>query len=149
MTQKLLILLFFFGSFVMKSQNLVWKTNLNDAIVLSNEQKKPLLIYFTAAGVSQKFEEELFKTPDFAVWSRDNVILLKLDLSNTTISDAEKEQNVKIKNAFGVTELPQICLALASIKKLKTTFNALGKVPYNLGGVRAWIIDANGILRPE
>ncbi|MBP4139121.1 MULTISPECIES: thioredoxin family protein [Flavobacterium] len=149
MTQKLLILLFFFGSFVMKSQNLVWKTNLNDAIAISNEQKKPLLIYFTAAGVSQKFEDDIFKTPDFAVWSRDNVILLKLDLSNTTISDAEREQNVKIRNAFGTEELPQVCLALASIKKMKTTFNALGKVPYNSGGVRAWIIEANAILRPE
>ncbi len=54
MIKKLLILFFFLGSFYMQAQGMVWKTNMNDAIVLGDEQKRPLLIYFTAAGMSAR-----------------------------------------------------------------------------------------------
>ena len=149
MVRKLLILLFVLASFSMKSQNILWKTNFNDAITMSNEEKKPLLIYFTIAGAPVKIESEIFKTPDFAVWSRDNVILVKLDLSDESVSDAIREQNMKIKNAFGVEELPQVCFALASVRKGKTTFNALGKVSYKPGGPKLWIKDCELLLHPE
>lgn len=146
MTQKLLILLFFLGSFFLHSQ--VWKTDMNDAIIASDTQKRPLLIYFTAAGVSQKIQSEIFGTPDFVVWSRDNVILVKLDLSDTNVSETVKDQNVKLKNALGIDELPQACLLMASVRKGKTTFNNLGIVPYKPGGAKGWINDANLILNP-
>lgn len=148
MIKKLLILFFFLGSFYMQAQGMVWKTNMNDAIVLGDEQKRPLLIYFTAAGMSQRYQTEIFNTPDFVVWSRDNVILVKLDLSDETMSDVAKEQNVKLKNALGVQELPQTCLVMASVRKGKTTFNNLGIVPYKQGGAKAWIVDANLVLNP-
>ncbi|MEN2399766.1 thioredoxin family protein [Flavobacterium sp. MC2016-06] len=149
MIRKLLILLFFLAPFLMKSQNIVWKTNFNDAIAISNEERKPLLIYFTIAGAPLKIDTEIFKTPDFAVWSRDNVILVKLDLSDDTVSDAIREQNVKIKEAFGVDEMPQVCFAMASVRKGKTTFNALGKMSYKPGGPQSWITECNILLHPE
>lgn len=148
MTRKLLFLLFFLGSFFLHSQNLLWKTDMNDAIVASDSQKKPLLIYFTASGISQKIQTDIFATPDFAVWSRDNVILVKLDLSDANASDVVKEQNAKLKNALGINELPQVCLLMASVRKGKTTFNNLGLVPYRQNGAKAWISDANLILNP-
>ncbi|MDL2141337.1 MULTISPECIES: hypothetical protein [Flavobacterium] len=148
MNRKLLILLLFLGSFGLHSQNLIWKTDMNDAIMASDSQKRPLLIFFTAAGVSQRIQSEIFVTPDFAVWSRDNVILVKLDMSDTEASDMVKEQNVKLKNALGIQELPQVCLLMASVRKGKTTFNNLGLVPYKQGGAKAWIADANLILNP-
>lgn len=149
MIKKLLILLFFLGSFFMQSQNLVWKTNMADAITVSNEQRKPMLILFTASGVPENLQNEIFKTPDFAVWSRDNVILVKLDLSDNSASDSDKEQNVKLKNAFGVEELPQVCFASASMRKNKTTFSALGKIAYKPGGAKAWIAESNALLHPS
>ncbi len=76
MTKKLLILLFFLGSFFTHAQNVVWRTNMTDAIAISNEQRKPMLILFTASGVPENLQNEIFKTPDFAVWSRDNVVLV-------------------------------------------------------------------------
>ncbi|OXG09488.1 hypothetical protein BC749_101959 [Flavobacterium araucananum] len=148
MTKKLLILLFFLGSLFLHSQNLAWKTDMNDAIVASDAQKRPLLILFTATGLSQRMESEIFATPDFAVWSRDNVILVKLDLSDSEASDVVKDQNVKLKNALGINELPQVCLLMASVRKGKTTFNNMGLVPYRQGGAKAWIADANLILNP-
>jgi thioredoxin-related protein len=149
MTKKLLILLFFFGSFFMHAQNLVWRTNMTDAIAISNEQRKPMLILFTASGVPENLQNEIFKTPDFAVWSRDNVILVKLDLSDSSSSDGDKEQNIKLKNAFGVEDLPEVCFALASMRKNKTTFSALGKIAYKPGGAKAWIAESNAILHPS
>ena len=148
MTKKILILLFFLGSIFMQAQNLVWKTNMTDAIALSNEQKKPMLILFTASGVPENLQNEIFKTPDFAVWSRDNVILVKLDLSDSTADESDREQKLKLKNAFGVEDLPEVCFASASIRKNKTTFSALGKIAYKPGGAKAWIADANLILNP-
>ncbi len=121
---------------------------MNDAIVASDTQKRPLLIFFTATGTPQKIQGDIFATPDFAVWSRDNVILVKLDLSDTSVSDVVKEQNVKLKNALGIDELPQVCLLMASVRKGKTTFNNLGLVPYRQAGAKAWIADANLILNP-
>ncbi|WP_134147970.1 thioredoxin family protein [Flavobacterium sp. 270] len=149
MTKKLLILLLFLGSFFMHAQNLAWRTSMTDAIAISNEQNKPMLILFTASGVSDNLQNEVFKTPDFAVWSRDNVILVKLDLSDSSASDGDREQNLKLKAAFGVEDLPEVCYALASIRKNKTTFSALGKLAYKPGGAKAWIAEANAILHPS
>nr|WP_294782432.1 thioredoxin family protein [uncultured Flavobacterium sp.] len=148
MTKKLLILLFFLGSFMMQAQNLAWRTNMTDAIAISNDQKKPMLILFTASGVPENLQNEIFKTPDFAVWSRDNVVLVKLDLSDMNASDTDREQNVKLKNAFGVEDLPEVCFAMASVRKNKTTFSALGKLAYKPGGAKAWIAESNTILHP-
>ncbi|MFH7016594.1 thioredoxin family protein [Flavobacterium sp. FlaQc-47] len=149
MTKKLLILLFFLGSYFLHSQSLVWRTNMTDAIAISNEQRKPMLILFTASGVPDNLQNEIFKTPDFAVWSRDNVVLVKLDLSDSSADQSDKEQNIKLKNAFGVEDLPEVCFASASVRKNKTTFSALGKIAYKPGGAKAWIAESNLILHPS
>jgi hypothetical protein len=146
MIKKLLIGLFLLGSFFLHSQNLIWRTSMASAIEKSNELRKPMLILFTATGVAPNLQNEILKSPDFAAWSRDNVILVKLDLSDATASDSDKEQIVKLKNAFGVQELPEVCFASAFIRKSKTTFNALGKIAYKPGGVKAWIAESNAIL---
>jgi protein disulfide-isomerase len=149
MIKKLLILLFFLGTFLTHAHTLVGKTTMTDAVATGMEQKKPLLIYFTIDGAPQKIQTEIFNTPDFAVWSRENVILVKLDLSDPKISDAEREQNVKLKSAFGVDELPEVCFTIGSVRKEKTTFNLLGKLPYRPGGAIPWLKQSNLILNPE
>ncbi|OIV42823.1 hypothetical protein [Flavobacterium johnsoniae] len=149
MTRKLLILLFFLVTILASSQNLEWKTNMTDAITASNEQRKPLLILFTATGASEALQNEVFKTPDFEKWSRKNVILVKLDLSDSNIESEVREQNIRLKNAFGVENIPEVCFASGSIRKGKTSFNTLGKLSYNSNGVKAWIADSNLIINPE
>ncbi|WP_431243851.1 thioredoxin family protein [Flavobacterium sp. P21] len=149
MTKKTLTLLFLLGSFFMHAQGLVWKTSMTDAVAASMEQKRPLFIFFTIAGAPTRLQNEIFNTPDFVVWARDNVVLVKLDLSDTTISDAEKEQNVSLKTALGVVELPQACLTIASVRKTKTTFNLLGRLPYKPIAVKSWIAEANIMINPD
>lgn len=149
MTRKLLTLLLFLGSFLLHSQNLVWNTDLSDAFIMSDAQKKPLLIFFTAANAGQKIQNEVFTTPDFAVWSRDNVVLLKLDLSDNTLTDEAKGKNVMMKNALGIEELPQVCLVMITIKKNKPTISKMGVVAYKMGGAKKWISDSNTVLHPS
>lgn len=149
MIKKLLTLAFFLGFFTVQSQNLVWKTNIAEGIETSNKLKKPMLILFTADNLSHNLENEIMKTLDFALWSRDNVVLVKLDLSDKDASESDKEQNVKLKNAFGVQELPEVCFANAVIRKSKTSFASLGKMTYKSGGVKAWIIESNSLLHPS
>jgi hypothetical protein len=115
------------------------------AITLSNEQRKPLFIFFTSTGLSDKIQNEIFKTSDFESWSTRNVILVKLDLSDASAS----EQNLSLKNAFGIDELPQVCFATASIRKGKTNFSSMGKLGYKSGNVKAWIHECDLLLNPE
>lgn len=148
MKQKLLFLLFLIAPVFLHSQALVWKTNMNEAILKSDEQRKPLLIFFTSAGISQNIQNEVFATSDFIDWS-NNVVLLKLDLSDPLISETEQDQNVKLKEALGIEDLPQVCLATASIRRNKPTINKLGLIDYQVGGAKKWISDAKRVLLGE
>lgn len=148
MNRKLLILLFFLVTFLMKAQNVVWSTNVTDAIALSNEQRKPLLILFTGTGASDNIQREVFNTPEFENWSRKKVILVKLDLSAATSSEI-KEQNVKLKNAFNIIDLPEVCFTYANIRKGKTMFEAIGKLSYKTGGAKSWISESDIILNSQ
>ncbi|CAM3557727.1 thioredoxin family protein [Flavobacterium chungbukense] len=149
MLQKLLILVLFLSSFFVRSQGLVWRTDINDAVAVSSEQRKPLLIFFTGQGVGQKFQNEIFATRDFEDWSRRNVILVKLDLSDPTVSENIKEQTLRLKNAFGVEQIPQVCLTEVYLRKGKTSFNKLGLISDNQAGIKSWISECNSILNKE
>ncbi|MGO4772537.1 thioredoxin family protein [Flavobacterium sp. W22_SRS_FK3] len=148
MKQKLLFLLFFFSSFLLHSQSALWKTNMNEAILLSDEERKPMLIFFTAGPISEQMQKEIFSTPDFIDWS-ENVVLLQLDLSDASISSTEREQNLKLKEALGVEELPKVCLATASVRKNRPTINKLGLLDYKQGGAKKWLSEAKRVLRGE
>ncbi|MDP5199219.1 thioredoxin family protein [Flavobacterium sp. DG2-3] len=149
MPKKLLILLLFLSPFCMNSQNIIWKTDINDAVATSAEKRKPLLIFFTGQGVNQQLQNEIFSTRDFEEWARKNVILVKLDLSDPTITDAAKEQNLRLKNAFGIEEIPQVCFSEVTVRKDKTNFNKLGLIGYTSSSAKAWISESNSILNPE
>ncbi|WP_281634665.1 thioredoxin family protein [Flavobacterium luteolum] len=149
MPKKLLILLLFLSPFYMNSQNVIWKTDINDAVAVSAEKRKPLLIFFTAQGVNPQLQNEIFSTRDFEEWARKNVILLKLDLSDPTASETVKEQNLRLKNAFGIEDIPQVCFSEVAVRKGKTNFNKLGLIAYKASGVKNWISESNSILNPE
>lgn len=149
MKQKLLIFLFILGFSFLHSQNSAWKTNMNDALKMCDEQRKPLLIFFTSAGISQAIQNEVFATRDFLDWSEKNIILLKLDLSDASLSAEEREQNVKLKEALGIEELPKVCIATASIRRNKPTINKLGLLEYNTGGAKKWISEVKAILNGD
>ncbi|WP_289664612.1 thioredoxin family protein [Flavobacterium panacagri] len=149
MLQKLLILLFFLSSFFINAQGPIWRTDINDAVAISSEQRKPLMILFTGQGANPKLQSEIFSTKDFETWAQRNVVLVKLDLSDPSISDQIKEQNLRLKSAFGIEEIPQVCFTEVTVRKGRTNFNKLGLISYISLGVKAWISESNLILHPE
>nr|WP_294782434.1 thioredoxin family protein [uncultured Flavobacterium sp.] len=148
MLRKLLILLLFFSPFFIHAQAL-WRTDINEAVTVSAEKRKPLLIFFTGQGVNPKLQNEIFATREFEDWSVKNVILVKLDLSDPSVTEEAKEQNLRLKNAFGIQEIPQVCYTSVSLRKGKTNFNKLGLLSYTQSSVKAWINESNSILNPE
>lgn len=146
MNTKLLVpflLLIFFNS---NAQVFNWITDIDSAISISNKENKPMLLLFTDAYSSKDpLFSQIFNTLDFAIWARDNVVAVKLDLTDDE-SNESLERNSSLKKAFGVQELPTICFARAKIRKDKINYELIGKIGLKSKGVKSWIADAKIVL---
>lgn len=146
MIKKLLFSLLLLFCFSMNSQVLNWNTDVVSAIPVSNKERKPMLLLFTDDDASKGvLEVQIFNTLDFALWSRDNVILVKLDLTDSPTNEF-LDRNLSLKKAFGVQEVPTICFSKADIRKERINYQLLGKTGYRSGGVKAWISNTKEIL---
>lgn len=147
MIKKLLISLLLLLSYGMHSQVLIWNPDVVSAIQVSNEERKPMLLLFTNNNVSNgMLDAQIFNTLDFALWSRDNVILVKLDLTDDP-SNEFLQRNLSLKKTFGVQELPAICYSKAEVRKDKINYQLLGKTGFKPGGVKSWITDSKQIIK--
>ena len=79
-----------------------WNTDVMIAVTASKKDRKPLLILFTDSNSSKgRLDAQILNTLDFALWSRDNVILLRLDLTDDSVNEY-LERNLSLKKAFAV-----------------------------------------------
>lgn len=150
--KKIFITIFFFAiSFAVEAQELVWETNVNKALEISNKTKKPLLLFFTGSdwcGWCIRLQKEVLKTPEFAKWAKENVVLVELDYPRRTPQSAEiKKQNNELQQAFGIQGFPTVFFAKAITTDGKTNFQGLGNTGYVAGGPTAWLAVADGILK--
>ncbi|MBK0370677.1 thioredoxin family protein [Flavobacterium agrisoli] len=148
MNKTLLFLLFIFSGYL-HAQGVEWKTNINDAIVLSSKTRKPMLILFTANNLDRELQSQVFNTYDFTDWAKKEVILVRLDLSDSALDEQTKEDNMKLKNAFGVNQIPTVCYTKANFRNNKTTFQFMGKVIYDHKGLRSWMNQSENVLNHE
>ncbi|MFV8352273.1 thioredoxin family protein [Flavobacterium sp. XS2P14] len=151
MKKIIVALLLFAGSFAAEAQELVWETNVTKAMAISNETKKPLLLFFTGSdwcGWCIRLQKEVLKTPEFAKWAKDNVVLVELDYPRKAPQTEEiKKQNNELQMAFGIQGFPTIILANATTKEGKVNFEGIGSTGYVAGGPTAWLAVANGFLK--
>lgn len=147
MIRKLLLSCFLLLCLSMNSQVLNWNKNVVDAIEISNKERKPMLLLFTTSDLERgPLDAQIFNTLDFALWARDNVILVKIDLSDNE-SNEFLERNLSLRKAFGVQELPSICYSKATVRKDKINYQLIGKTRFKPGGAKAWIADSIQILK--
>jgi protein disulfide-isomerase len=133
--------------FSANSQVLNWNKDVVDAIAISNKERKPMLLLFTNSDLERgALDAQIFNTLDFALWARDNVILVKIDLSDD-VSNEFLERNLSLRKAFAVKELPAICYSKATIRKDKINYQLIGKTGFKPGGVKSWIADSIQILK--
>jgi protein disulfide-isomerase len=151
MKKALLILFITLGGLTAQAQELQWHTDVATAVNLSEKSKKPLLLFFTGSdwcGWCMKLQKEVLKTPEFAKWAKDNVILVELDFPRKTAqSEQLKAQNAQLNQFFQVRGYPTVWFAKgAKTAEGKISFEALGSTGYVAGGPTPWLDGANKIL---
>ena len=151
MKKIIIAVVLFIGSFTVEAQELVWETNVTKAMEVSNETKKPMLLFFTGSdwcGWCIRLQKEVLKTPEFAAWAKDNVVLVELDFPRRAPQTLEiKKQNEELQQAFGIQGFPTIILANATTKEGKVNFSGIGSTGYVAGGPAAWLAVADGFLK--
>ncbi|MET0760518.1 MAG: thioredoxin family protein [Flavobacterium sp.] len=151
MKKIFITLLLVLGSFAVEAQELVWQTDVTKALEISKKTKKPLLLFFTGSdwcGWCIRLQKEVLKTPEFAAWAKDNVVLVELDFPRRTPLTPElQKQNNELVQLFEVRGYPTVWLVNAAMKDGKTNFEKLGSTGYVAGGPTAWLNVANSILK--
>ena len=136
-----------------QQKEIEWHTDVNKAVNISVETKKPLFFFFTGSdwcGWCKKLVKEVFVKQEFKAWAAKNAILVELDFPRRTpISDDLKKQNRELGNMFGVRGYPTGWLVTPTIEDGKVNFNKLGSLGYVAGGPKAWIAGANKILKTK
>jgi protein disulfide-isomerase len=149
--KKLVITLFLvLGSMTIEAQEVTWHTDMNKATEISKKTKKPLLLFFTGSdwcGWCIRLQKEVLKTPEFAKWAKDNVVLVELDFPRRTPQSPEiVKQNAELQQTFGVRGYPTVWLVNSIKKDGKTSLEQLGSTGYVAGGPSAWLAVADKIL---
>ncbi|QBN18901.1 thioredoxin family protein [Flavobacterium nackdongense] len=153
MKKIILTVLVVMSSLAVQAQELKWETDINKAISVSNKTKKPMLLFFTGSdwcGWCIRLQKEVLKTPDFATWAKKNVVLVELDYPRSVPqSDAIKAQNAGLQQAFGIQGFPTVYFATAKQKNGKPSFTGIGSTGYVAGGPKAWLAEADKILKTK
>ncbi len=78
-----------------------WTEDYAKAVEKAKTEKKNLLLDFTGSdwcGYCKALDKEVFATPQFKNWAKDNVVLVKVDFPHSTLRKAlpkVKKQNEK------------------------------------------------------
>ena len=138
---------------IQAQEELTWHTDMSKATDISIKENKPMFLFFTGSdwcGWCIRLQKEVFKTPEFVKWAKDNVVLVELDFPRSVPqSDELRMQNKGLEQAFQVQGYPTIWFANAKFKEEKPAFEGLGKTGYVPGGPVAWLEVANGILNQK
>lgn len=151
MKNKLFLVLAFFSFFFVNAQDLVWYTDVQKAIELSNKSKKPLMFFFTGSdwcGWCIKLQKEVFAKQEFKKWAYENVILLEIDFPRRSIQEDQlRNQNYQLQQAFQIRGYPTIWFTTAENNNGKINFNPFGSTGYVAGGADKWLEVAADILK--
>lgn len=131
-----------------------WLTSIEEANALSEKTGKPIMANFTGSdwcGWCKKLRREVFDTPEFIAWAKDNVILLELDFPRSfQIPDNIRQQNQQMQRALGVSGYPTIWFfTLTNNDQGQININPLGRTGYVPGGPSAFIKVANEQIKKK
>ncbi|UGS23963.1 thioredoxin family protein [Flavobacterium channae] len=153
MKNFLLIAFLTLTSLSMQAQEeLTWHTDMSAATDISIKEKKPLFLFFTGSdwcGWCIRLQKEVFKTPEFVKWAKDNVVLVELDFPRkNNQTDAVKSQNAQLQQQLQVRGYPTVWFVSATkTAEAKVNLTALGSTGYVAGGPKVWIDGANQIIK--
>ena len=156
MTKKIFItLLLAISSLSIQAQEeLTWHTDMSKATDISIKENKPMFLFFTGSdwcGWCIRLQKEVFKTPEFIKWAKENVVLVELDFPRkNNQTDAVKTQNAQLQQQLQVRGYPTVWFVSATkTAEAKVNLNALGSSGYVAGGPKVWIDGANQIIKKK
>ncbi len=107
------------------------------------KRKNHLCFFFTGSdwcGWCIRLQKEVLKTPEFAKWAKENVVLVELDYPRKQYQSEEiRRQNAELQQAFGVQGYPTVFFAKGVTKNGKTNFEGLGSTGYVAGGASSLV----------
>ena len=135
-------------------EELTWHTDMSKATDISIKENKPMFLFFTGSdwcGWCIRLQKEVFKTPEFIKWAKDNVVLVELDFPRKNNQTEEiKSQNAQLQQQLQVRGYPTVWfVSAAKTADAKVNLNALGSSGYVAGGPKVWIDGANQIIQKK
>lgn len=150
MKKLFVIALVTFLGYTTQAQELTWHNDLSKASEIAMKSNKPLMLFFTGSdwcGWCMRLQKEVFLTPDFTKWAKDNVVLVELDFPRRKqLPDDIKKQNADMEQLFGIRGYPTVWFVTAANKDGKVNFDRLGSTGYVAGGPSKWLEGANNII---
>jgi protein disulfide-isomerase len=140
------------NSFAQDHQSQEWFSDVNLAIQKSNETGKPMFLFFTGSdwcGWCIRLQKEVFQTPYFTQWAKENVILVELDFPRQKqLPDQVRQQNQRMQQILPVQGYPTVHLA-RPIKQQDGSylFDRLGQTGYAAGGPESWCANASAMMK--
>ena len=108
----------------------VWFESFAKAAAEAESNDKLILADFTGSDWCHwcvKLKQDVFDTPEFKSWAKDNVVLLELDFPRkSTVSLAIREQNEMLKSRYNVSSFPTVLI-------LDAAGNVRAKMGYERG----------------
>ena len=137
---------------IQAQKELTWHTDMSKATDVSIKENKPMFLFFTGSdwcGWCIRLQKEVFKTPEFIKWAKDNVVLVELDFPRKNEqTDAVKMQNAQLQQQLQVRGYPTVWfVSAAKTAEAKVNLTALGSTGYVAGGPKVWIDGANQIIQ--
>ena len=137
---------------IQAQEELTWHTDMSKATDIPIKENKPMFLFFTGSdwcGWCIRLQKEVFKTPEFIKWAKDNVVLVELDFPRKNEqTDAVKMQNAQLQQQLQVRGYPTVWfVSAAKTAEAKVNLTALGSTGYVAGGPKVWIDGANQIIQ--
>jgi protein disulfide-isomerase len=123
---------------------LEWMTDLPKAQAKAKEEKKMVMLDFTGSdwcGWCIKLHKEVFSTPAFAEYAKDNLVLVEVDFPTKKKQSAElKKANDELQRKYKIDGYPTIIVLNAEGK-------TIAELGYVAGGPKAFIAELNKVIK--
>lgn len=120
-----------------------WMTNETEAMEESLATNRPVLMFFTGSDWcvwSQKMEDEIFNTPEFASYARDHLVLLKLAFPRSyQLPEAQIKHNRALQKKYDISGYPAIVVT-------DNQGRIIGRLSYRDGGPQPFLGELSKMI---
>tara|TARA_B100000795_G_scaffold131604_1_gene98199 strand:+ start:451 stop:909 length:459 start_codon:yes stop_codon:yes gene_type:complete len=125
-----------------------WYTDIDEAINISLEKEKPLLLFFTGkdwCGPCKMTTKYVFESKEFAKWS-EKCVLVELDFPRGPKRNQIPAKNIEIAQQLNVTSYPTMWFVRTSKINGQLQLQSIKPIVGGSRDANSWLSQANKIL---